>query len=295
MDMIERDPLYRPGIRNAINSYNNFGEQEKARAHLDRVRPLIPNDAVILSSEAIIHLALGEVAEGLALAEAAVALQPSNSVTRLTRGLALMDSHQYESAAEMGDAWLPIFALTYLGRTEEAALLAFKRAEERADLVSLFAFLNITKRSNELIAYIEERWPDLDALQQDFPPYGAFGYDLMLNVALAYSRAGNQERFDDAIERIHKVHENLMNQGVSNSLFFLSEATHQALAGDLDASLDRLDQAITLGLITTSRMTLANPALEPLEGDPRYEAIQARMLEHLNREREKLGLEPITT
>jgi len=294
MEMIERDPLYRPGIGNAVNRFNDFGEQEKARAHLGRVRPLIPSDAVIMSGEADIHLSLGEMAEGLALVEAAVALQPSNSVTRGNYSFALMDTHQYESVVELGESFMPVFALTFLGRTEEAALLAFKRAEERADISSLFAFLNITQRSNEVITYIEERWPDLDALQQDFPPYGALGYYLMLDVALAYSRAGQQENFDDAIERVRTVHEDLKSQGVSNSFFFLQEAAHQALAGDLKASLNYLDQSITLGLITTSRITLANPALEPLEGDPRYEAIQARMIEHLNREREKLGLERVT-
>ena len=30
-----------------------------------------------------------------------------------------------------------------------------------------------------------------------------------------------------------------------------------------------------------------------LDGNPEYEAMQARMIEHLNRERQKLGLEPV--
>ena len=36
-------------------------------------------------------------------------------------------------------------------------------------------------------------------------------------------------------------------------------------------------------------------ALAALEGDPRFELIQQRMLEHLNQERELLGLEPVST
>ena len=31
------------------------------------------------------------------------------------------------------------------------------------------------------------------------------------------------------------------------------------------------------------------------DGNPHYEAIQARMIEHLNSERAELGLEPIST
>jgi len=294
MDMIKRDPLYRPGIRNAINSFINFGQQDQAFAFLERIRPLIPNDAVIQSSEAAIRLSLGEVADGLTLIESAVALQSSNSVARLTRSFAWMYSHQYERVADEGEAWLPVFAMHFLGRKEEASILAFKRADERADVSTLFTFLNIAGRSNELIAYLEERWPDLDALRNDFPPYGALGDFLMLDVALAYSRAGNQQRFDDALEHVRKVHESLKAQGVNRALFFMHEAVNQALAGDLETSMEYLDRAISQGLITSTQITREWPALSPLEGSPKFEAIQVRMIEHLNSEREKLGLEPVS-
>ena len=117
----------------------------------------------------------------------------------------------------------------------------------------------------------------------------------MLNVALAYSRAGNQQRFDDALEHVHKVHESLETQGVKRSFFLMQEAAHQALAGNHEASLDYLDRAISQGLITTTKITRQWPALSPLEGDPKFEAIQARMIKHLNSERQKLGLEPVST
>jgi len=295
MDMITRDPLYRPGIRNAINSFIFFGQQDQAFAFLDRIRPLIPNDAVIQSSEAAIHLSLGQVADGLALIESAVALQSSNSIARLTRSFAWMDSHQYERVVDEGEEWFPVFAMSYLGRKEEASILAFKRADELADVGTLFSFLNIASRSDELITYLEERWPTLDALRADFPPYGAFGDFLMLDVALAYSRTGNQQRFDDALGHIRKVHESLKAQGVNMAVFFMCEAAHQALAGDFEASMEYLDRAISQGLITSKQITREWPALSPLEGDPQFEAIQARMIEHLNSEREKLGLEPVST
>jgi hypothetical protein len=75
----------------------------------------------------------------------------------------------------------------------------------------------------------------------------------------------------------------------------VNQAVRWSLAGDLEASLGYLERAIDQGLILSTRIARDWPALEPLEGDPRYEAIQARMLEHLNREREKLGLEPVST
>jgi TolB-like protein/Tfp pilus assembly protein PilF len=294
MDMIGRDPLYRPGIRNAVNHFITFGKQDEAFAYLERIRPLIPNDAVIQSSEAAIRNSLGQMSQAAALIDSAVALQPSNSVARLTRSFTWMDTHQYERVAAEGEEWHPVFALTHLGRTEEASILAFKRAEEQADVGSLFTFLNVTGRSDELIAYLEERWPDLDALRQDFPPYGGLGDFIMLDVALAYSRAGNTERFDDAMRRIESVHQELLSQGVKNSVFFMSEAAYLALAGDRNGSMDYLERAVDLGASTSERMAFDWPQLAPLEGDPRFEAIQARMMEHVNSERQKLGLEPAT-
>lgn len=295
MGMIDRDPLYRPGIRNAINNFIDFGQQEQAWAYLDRIRPLVPNEAVIKSSEAILHLSVGHVAKGLALAETAQALLPSNSVIRMTRTLGLMDSHQYEKVAAMDETWLPVFALTLLGRGEEASIFAYKRAEEQADVDTLIAFLNIADRSGEAITYLETRWPDLAALQQDFPPYGAFGYSLMLNVALAYSRAGKQERFDEAMQRVEEAHQALQAQQVKNSYFFMNQANYLALAGDLDSSMDYLEQAFTLGFVTSPRMSFFWPMLERLEGDPRYESIQSRMIEHVNAQRRALGLQPVST
>ena len=295
MGMIDRDPLYRPGIRNAVTKFIHSGEQEQAWAYLDRIRPLVPNEAVLKSSEAVLHLSVGHVAEGLALAEIAQEMLPSGSIIRMTRTFGLMASQQYEKVAALDETWMPVFALTFLGRNEEASIYAYKRAEEVADVGTLLAFLNIAGRSDEVIAYIESRWPDLAALQHDFPPYGAFGYEVMLDVALAYSRAGQQERFDEAMQRVDKVHEALKAQQVNNSLFFMAEAAYRALAGDVDSSLDYLDRAITRGFITTTRMSIAWPMLQRLEGDPRYESIQSRMIEHVNAERRALGLQPVST
>jgi TolB-like protein/Tfp pilus assembly protein PilF len=294
MALIDRDPLYRPGVRNAINSFNNFGQQERAMAYLERIRPLIPNDAAIKSSEAAVYLSQGQLADALPMVELSVELQPSNSVARLSRSEVLYALHEYERVVELDDAWLPVYALVHLNRTEEATLLAYERAEQNADIPTLFAFLNIAGESEQLLAYLEERWPDLASLQNDFPGYGAFGYNLMLDVALAYSRSGNQERFDDAMQRVRRAHEGLIAEGVDNHWFHVTEAGHQALAGNQESSLDFLDRAISGGFVTSSRIAKDWPMLEPLEGDPRFEAIQARMLDHLNAERAKLGLEPAT-
>jgi len=157
----------------------------------------------------------------------------------------------------------------------------------------LLNFYNLTGRSREAVEYVEARWPDLDALERDYPPYGGLGHLMMLDMALAYSRVGNQQRFEDALARVERVSRDLQEQGIQAAIFFMSEASHQALAGNLDASLEWLDRAVTRGFISTLRIAQEWPYLEPLEGDPRYEEIQSRMIEHLNAERAELGLDPV--
>ena len=54
-------------------------------------------------------------------------------------------------------------------------------------------------------------------------------------------------------------------------------------------------EAIDGGLITSVKISREYPYFRELDGNPQYEAIQARMIEHLNRERAQLGLEPISS
>jgi TolB-like protein len=295
IDLVERDPLYRPGVRNIINYYIHTSQQEKGLAHLQRIEPLIPNDAVIQSAEAALMWSLGETARAVELSESAVELQATNSVARDTRSFTWIALHRYDRVAEEGENWMRVRALFALGRLEEAGILAYQLADENADVETLFGFLNISGRSGELIAYLEQRWPDLEALRDDFPVYSGRGDFLMLDVALAYSRAGDQERFDQAMAMVEEAHRSLEAQGMDNLLLSMNEASRLSMAGDLDASLDWLDRAISGGFVTSTPIADFWPFLEPLEGDPRFEAIQARMVEHLNAERDKLGLEPVST
>jgi TolB-like protein len=294
-EMVELDPLYRPGIANAVSTYNEFGQQEKALALLDRVEPFMPFDSNIIKGRANVHFSRGEFAAGLPLAETALEQLPDQETAKADLGYGLISTHQYERTASIGVSYFEIQALVNLGRKEEAIILAFEAVEGAYGVGPLFWSLNVLDRSEDLVAFIDERWASLEALQSDFPPFGGFGYGLMNDVALAYARTGNEERFLDAMARVRAIHDALIAQGATNEFLWLNEAVHYALAGDYTTALINLSKAIDLGMITSTRISFEYPALKALEGDPEYEAVQARMIEHLNREREKLGLEPVST
>jgi hypothetical protein len=68
---------------------------------------------------------------------------------------------------------------------------------------------------------------------------------------------------------------------------------YAVLAGDHEAALNRLTKALEGGVTVPRQLSRFWPMFEPLDGNPRYEAILNRMAEHLNSERAVLGLEPI--
>jgi TolB-like protein len=88
-DMLERDPLYRPVIGNAILEYNRLGMQEKSLAVIERARPFIPDDAHLVAYKARTFLTMGRFSEALPLVEEAVRRQPTDAIFKITLGAAL--------------------------------------------------------------------------------------------------------------------------------------------------------------------------------------------------------------
>jgi hypothetical protein len=117
----------------------------------------------------------------------------------------------------------------------------------------------------------------------------------MANIALAYQRAGNQALFNDAMASLDAASQKSLLEGIKSNDLLILVAVQHAMAGDNEQALDRLAQAIDGGLITSARISKEYPYFKELDGNPQYEAIQARMIEHLNRERAKLGLEPVSS
>ena len=291
-DISRRDPLYRPALGNLAFQYVQMGEPEKARALIEKARPFMAQDPNMLWLDSMMFFMAGEMAKSLPLAEEAVRMQPQDLVYRTALGMNLLGTAQLERATEDGYWFTQNEAMLRLGRIEESTLLAREKADE-GDVANYFWLLNVTDRSEELVAYLEQRWTSLDAFAAAFPSHGYFGWEIMNDVALAYRRTGNQAKFDDALLRVREAHDSLARQGVSGTGFLTNEAVWYALAKDRERALDYLAQAIDGGRIWGRRIAMTFPAFSDLEGDPEFEAIQNRMIEHLNRERSALGLEPV--
>jgi len=289
--MTRRDPLYLPGFGNAVRYFNDFGKADKAQALIDHFRNYEPNNLHLLHIDAEHHIYNGKAAEAFLLAERSLAGGPSDVNSQLALGSALLQTLQIQRAAEEGSGRYKILALELLGRRDEAFELAFDLIEI-GDLETLFRLFNRADRSQELIDYVEERWPSLDLLATDYR-YDVEGYSLMTNVALAYSNVGNTNRFDEALLLVENAMSYLSGEGIDNWRFMYHNAEYLALAGKYDEAMTQLEHAVERGMLMCVPIARFSPLFEPLRDDPRMLTAEAVMVENINVQREALGLDAI--
>jgi tetratricopeptide (TPR) repeat protein len=202
-----------------------------------------------------------------------------------------MGTMQFERAAEEGSLYIRPSALYELGRTDEAFELAHDQAVSGYP-ETLFYLLNRAGRSDDVVSYLEERWPSIATFAAE--NHGdEYGYAMMAEVALAYTRTGNQVRFDEAMSYIEQHTSKLIEQGVDNFLFSGNRAVQFALLGDYDAAFTYLRKAVDSGWASGGKPEEVAPALEVLADDPRFFEIEAAMLATTNRDREIVGLPPM--
>jgi hypothetical protein len=262
---------------------------------INRVRPFLIDDPFLVRTEATIHDFSGQFSKALPLAEFSYERRPTDGNSYVTLAVALSQSNQFERLAEINVPFpnFRINALLNLGRSEEATILAYQWANSGQAPGSLFNTLVKTAKFDEMIAYLEQRWPDLNALETAFPASFGFGYGMMINVAHAYRHSGNQSKFEQAMSLVRIAHEQQSLAGADSFWFHGRQARYWVLADDNENALVSLQKYADKGGPATPRLSDLYPLFKDLESEPRYEAIQKQLLEHLNTERAKLDLEPL--
>ncbi len=290
-DLVERDPLYRPAFSNAMQMFNNFGQQDKAEALLKRMEAFDPDNPDLLLARATNLLYAGRSGEGLKIMEERRELGNMSGVGKIFLSIGLMETGQFERATTEGSPYWQPGALYATGRIDDAFDLAHDQARG-GDPGNLFDLLVRANRERELVDYLEERWPSLSAFASENPG-GDFGWGTMEAVAIAYSNTGNVARLDEAMQFVDRRLISLAEQGISNAFFSLNLATHAALMGDIETAFAHLEAAVDGGWVAVGEPADVAPGLRALVDDPRYAGLETRMLASVNADRQLLGLEPL--
>jgi tetratricopeptide (TPR) repeat protein len=289
--MVDRDPLYRPAFNNAVLGFNLFGMHDKSWALIERVRPFMPGDESILFSEANTWLSMGRPSKAIPIYDRLLIDRPTDAPTRYRLSISLIQTGQFERLSTEGIGGFKVVGLINIKRIEEATLMAEKMAST-GDIIPLFILLYRTGQVERLVELFELRWPDLDTFETDYPDDGE-GYWFMLNMAQAFSKSRNKERALDALKRVRRAHDISIREGIVSRYFMLQEARYYLQMGEQEDAIDRLEQAANINTTVAVPLVDIWPEFESMQGHPRFEAIQARMIESLNRERVNLGLDPV--
>jgi TolB-like protein/cytochrome c-type biogenesis protein CcmH/NrfG len=293
--IFERDPLHAATFSNLQQSYVVMGQSEKALDMLDGLQAYLPSNALLLNDYAQVYYLTGRLAEAQKLFRQSYERDPVNAVGRVWYGFELMDSRQYELAAEVAPDHVAVMALSRLGRTEEALILGRKITDAGQLPVFFFQALVENGRFAELIQVLESRWASLDDFSRSWPGRRGYGYGVMASIAEAYRAVGNEAKFNDAMKRLKASLDAQQAEGADNWVLSYSLARYAMLTNDHEAAISYLEKAFQQGAYLDTENETAFPMFKPLDGDPRYEAVKAKMNARLENELEKMEIAQTAT
>jgi TolB-like protein len=290
-DIVDRDPLYPPALGNAIPSMLAFGEFDQARSLIRRVEIADPGNPGVLTAKAVYHLVQGQSAAASRLMQERRALGNLSGSDHRWSSIALQVTAQYETIVNELPFYFREVALHRLGRSDEA-LRAGREIADAGFPHNYFWLLLREQREDDLIAYFEERWPNVRAFATEWPGL-PFGWDLMVQLGVAYKRAGEQQSLSEITALLEEWQARVVEQGVDNAPALVTRAALSALQDDADTALQLLDEAVARGFYFEVPVALAEPAFEFIADDPRLPEIQEKMRGMLNEQRAILDLPPL--
>ena len=294
-NVFERDPFYPPLLGNLSFVYQRMGRLDEFTAMLERVRPFLEGQPFFDMVEANLKSALGDHAGALPFAESAYVGAPTNQFAVGALGRALFFLNEFEPMLSLRWTFpgFKVRALHYLGRVEEASMLARQYFEATRVPDPVLLLMANAGQYEELMQFVEERWSSIEEFNKGQTITFGFGNPNLLHIAKACLETGRHLQNELAMKLTRAEHDKQRTRGADWAVFYVMEAFYWTLANDQDKAIDFLQQAVERGWVATPRMSRMWPLLKPLEGDPRYEEIQSRALKNLNRERVEAGLEPL--
>jgi TolB-like protein len=291
--LAELDPLHVANLQNMSWALLLSGKVAEAQAAAVRLQRAFPDNPQGFADEAGILITSGRLAEARALAARALALAPGDTVAERIDAWLYYTLGDFDRVLSLPDTRFHGRALIATGRVDEAVALARGRAAAAAGghdaATDLFFTLSQADRHDEVLALYRERWADLDGIDARF---GTGAYQVQAPIAAAQHALGQHEALAETLAHWRERLAFLRGQGYTGREFPITEARYLALAGERAAALAALTKAINLGW-RNLRLD-RDPAFAELHDDPGFQAQVNRMIDLVNIERAKLGMEPLS-
>ncbi len=285
--LVERDPLYRPAFSNAINAFVAFGQIDKAERLLERIAAFDPQNPDVLHARSILLVGTGQMGEAAILMEERNAMGNMSGPAYFIWTVALSSLDNPERAVEVLPPIMHEWALYDLGEVEAALTLARSTADMGFPGTYFYLLLR-EQREQDLIDFVEERWPNIRAFAHEHPPDN-FGWNVMSDLGAAYRRVGNDEAVREITDMMLRWQEDMGAVGIDNAPFIASMAGIYALMGDNDAAVEKLYESIDRGLFMSGPPEKVWPVMGFID-HPSMADIEERMRLQLNEQRRIAGL-----
>lgn len=294
-DMFERDPFYKPGVGNLIGSYLSYGQTDKARQVLDRIRPYIRDENFLARFESYLFTLEGSLGKAYMLAQFGAEREPDNPTAQSALQFAMlglgMDLELLEQDAEI--PVIRLISLVRLGRLEEGLRFAQETSDQQGFPGPLIQYYHVSSQPQRLVDYFDARWPELARFEEEYPAQAGFGYSSMYQLAFAYRKAGRPEKYEQALALARKAHDRDLEAGFETRFLQRVEAEYWAVAGDFDRSIDHLEQALEMGESFPLSDLALLPEFDDMRDNARFRALAERAHAAFNEQRVIAGLDPV--
>jgi TolB-like protein len=291
--LFARDPLYKPGFGALMRLYILTGQSDKALGVLSDLRPFLQDDSNWFLYQGFVQLFNGQWADANRNLRAALAKSPTDSLAEHWLSQLLTETAQYEDCLDVGVDYICTLSLSRLGRSDEAREIGEKAVDDGRYPCWFFWALLENGEHAFLVDFVESHWDDLESFERDFQDNAGWGSHAMTSIADAYAHLGQEKKFSRALARAQASNDAQLAQGANNAWLHFTSAHIAVLSGQYESAIDYLEQGAHLGGPLDLSAPTSWPAFRVLEGNPRYDSFKRQMLERLNTEREKMGIQPL--
>jgi hypothetical protein len=289
-----RDPLYVPGILNVRKTYYILGELEKVEYMVERLEP-VWSSPLLGAISAQLNANRGNMAEGIQKLREIIPPGQSGNYAYTAYLLPLLRAiADYHSVLDgVPEQYMDPLALSRLGRFEDAQNILSLDAERGLYLDSYIQILEENLKYEEIIELVESRFDNLDEFESRYAGSPGYGHPGLGRIAYAYLKTGNNEKFEQVKDRFGASLDRQLIAGANNKQLSFAFADHALLNNDEESALNYYQQAIDQGLFLDPRWPQWREIFNKLTAHPRFQEIHGQLTSRVNRERAKLGLEPV--